>query len=82
MNRDTKLIEKLVESALDHIGEHAESVRIFVTYPNDNSETTAYTSGRGNFYAQLGQIAEWQTRMNELAKRQERDNPSSEGEAQ
>ncbi len=43
------------------LGEHFESVRIFVTRssPETPSDTQAIDDGTGNFYAQLGQIHEW-----------------------
>ncbi len=59
-----KLIEasdsKLVDETRDRLLEHFDSVRIFVTrYDGNASNTCSYQTGGGNFYAQLGQIAEW-----------------------
>lgn len=52
--------QKRVHDAVNTLREHFDSVRIFVTVHDGNeSETSAYESGSGNFYAQLGQVAEW-----------------------
>lgn len=48
----------LVEKATDGLGEHFDSVRIFVTKHEDGS-TLALTRGNGNNYAQIGQVSEW-----------------------
>lgn len=64
----TKQIEEKVTKFLSEIGEHAESVRIFLTYPEGNGETGCYTEGRGNFHAQTGQIREWIIRQDEIVR--------------
>lgn len=52
--------QKMVDDVRDKLLEHYDSVRIFVTRHDGNSEDTAsYTVGGGNFYAQLGQVAEF-----------------------
>ena len=47
-----------------------DSVRIFVTWPSDdgNQTTRSYESGTGNFYAQLGQVAEWLSMQEEFQR--------------
>lgn len=54
-------VEALIKKHASELGEHFESVRIFVTWPNPNNgaNTQAFDSGVGNFYAQLGHIREW-----------------------
>jgi hypothetical protein len=54
-------IKAMVDLHVSQIREHVDSVRILVTFDEDNgkSETSAYDSGLGNFYAQLGQVEEW-----------------------
>jgi hypothetical protein len=58
---DTEQAQEMVREAVLKLGEHFESVRIFVTRanPESPSETQAIDEGTGNFYAQLGQITEW-----------------------
>ncbi len=58
---ETEQAEAMVREHVIKLGEHFESVRIFVTRakPESPSDTQAIDSGTGNFYAQLGQISEW-----------------------
>ena len=51
----------MVEEACRKLGEHFESVHIFVTFPEDDGQgcTGSIDYGVGNHYATLGQIAEW-----------------------
>lgn len=49
-----------VEAAASALIEHFDSVRIFVTkHDGEKDATGSFTSGKGNFFAQQGQIAEW-----------------------
>jgi hypothetical protein len=72
-------LEKLVETHVLALREHVDSVRIFVTLDSDDglSETIAVDCGRGNMYAQLGQVREFCDYMEELtrleAKKSEED---------
>ncbi len=54
-------LQSMVEHHASQLAEHFDSVRIFVTRNTEDGEqnTVAVDSGRGNFYAQLGQIHEW-----------------------
>ncbi len=55
-----KELKTLTESKVNELMEHFDSVRIFVTLHNGAGDSTyAFDSGAGNFYAQLGQVAEW-----------------------
>lgn len=58
---DTEQAQATVRDAVLKLGEHFESVRVFVTRANPErpSDTQAIDEGTGNFYAQLGQIKEW-----------------------
>ena len=58
MSSNDDLKARLLRIVQD-LGEHCESVRIFVTVQNGGGETAAMDFGSGNFYAQLGQIQEW-----------------------
>jgi len=59
MNREE--LQKLVDLHVSQLREHVDSVRIFVTTDMEEgrSETVSYDSGKGNFFAQLGQVQEW-----------------------
>lgn len=61
MNPDEKKqIEEIVDLHVAQLGEHFDSVRIFVTRHRGQDQSTAsYDSGSGNFFAQLGQVGEW-----------------------
>lgn len=54
-------LKELVERHASELGEHHDSVRIFVTRHADDGSggTYSFETGRGNFYAQLGQVREW-----------------------
>lgn len=46
--------------------EHSDSVRIFYTKHDGNTENTeSFTVGNGNFHAQYGQIKEWVLRQDQ-----------------
>lgn len=69
---------QLVKDVADRLMEHFDSVRIFVTKHDGTSDTTIpYTTGVGNFYAQLGQVNEWKANQDEIA-REDAKNPSGE----
>lgn len=63
-------IKAMVELFANQLHEHCDSVRIFVTYPSNDGEpnTHAYTTGKGNFYAQLGQVIEWVTLQEQIQR--------------
>lgn len=63
MTREEQILEEMVEK----LGEHFDTVRIFATTA-ENAEAAAYTTGTGNFYAQMGQIREWLIMQEERAK--------------
>lgn len=64
MNQDPDL-EKL-ESAVELLMEHFEAVQIFASRYDSETGTTSVTSGRGNWNARRGQVAEFNIRQNEL----------------
>lgn len=52
--------QKMVKEAVGKLLEHFDSVQIFVTHHNgDSDQTEAFESGGGNFFARMGQIHEW-----------------------
>lgn len=61
--------QKIVEDTCAKLLEQFDSCRIFVTRHDGNgSETAAFTTGGGNFYAQIGQCSEWMTTQNQHVK--------------
>ncbi len=59
MNADeSKELADRVQKAVTDLGEHFDSVRVFVTVQREG-KTSAYDRGCGNFYAQLGQAREF-----------------------
>lgn len=55
---EKEVLANLVSKAVDGLGEHFDSVRVFVTR-HEGDSTLALTRGSGNNYASLGQITEW-----------------------
>jgi len=56
-------LNDLVDLHCAQLSEHFDSVRIFCSKHDSENEgqgaTQGYTRGRGNYYAQRGQIADW-----------------------
>lgn len=48
-----------LDNIAKELGEHCDSVRLFVTIPTERGISVAMDSGCGNIYAQLGQVREW-----------------------
>ena len=56
---------KRVQDALDQLGEHFDTVMIFVTLHSGNDVgTIAISRGSGNWYARYGQVQEWIVKEN------------------
>lgn len=63
-----------VDAAVKALGEHFDTVHIFVTkYNADDKDTTAVSKGCGNIYAREGFIREWMTRQDEEAREKARE---------
>lgn len=70
----------IVERACAQLSEHFSSVRIFVTrHDGEKDASGAFSYGKGNYYAQEGQIKEWvemkieQSRQWQIARDKEDD---------
>lgn len=61
-------LQKEIDTFMNKLSEHTESVRIFITASNPNGGTSCFTTGRGNYYAQAGQIDEWRTTQDEVER--------------
>ena len=63
----------LVDAAVESLGEHFDTVQIFVTRhePTTEDGTIAFRSGAGNWYARYGQIREWLIMADQQAKNQQ-----------
>lgn len=51
-------LRSMLNKALNQLGEHFDSVRIFAT-KQDGENTLALNPGCGNHYASLGHVSEW-----------------------
>lgn len=73
-------IQKLVEKAAMSIGEHVDTIQIFVTRQAEGSEATKrFSYGSGNFYARLGHVHEWLVIQEEHARAYARREDEEEG---
>lgn len=60
----TKEVERQVKDAICKLGEHCDSVQVFVTIVDPEDKTThSFQLGTGNWYARLGQVKEWVKRI-------------------
>ncbi len=67
MSGDEEL--KLLDDACMRLGEHFDTVQIFVTrHDNDDEGTVTAHLGHGNWFARRGQISEWLMKSNERSK--------------
>lgn len=57
MSRETDL--QLVQKAVDDLGEHFDTVQIFVTRYEGGDGTTNINLGTGNWFARFGHVSEW-----------------------
>lgn len=75
-------IKARVDAVAKQLGEHCDSVRIFVTIPTEAGISAGMTSGCGNLYAQYGQIHEWVIMQNQYARCEaiRRDADDNDGE--
>lgn len=80
--QESEDILKMVEDIASKLAEHVDSVRIFVTKTGDGSTSNsgAITTGRGNLYAQLGQVKEWILTQDEYVKENARRDTFEEGD--
>lgn len=80
MNDEEKSdVDKLVQKHADQLSEHFDSVRIFVTV-HKGGEDTSYgqTCGKGNFFAQKGQVSEWLAMQEQYERNQADRNEQNE----
>jgi len=64
-------IQELVSRTAAQLGEHFDTVQIFVTrHRGEDTTTAAYEHGVGNFLARYGQVVEWLA-MQDQYQRQE-----------
>ena len=60
---------QILEGTCMRLMEHFDSVRIFVTKHDARAqETSQMTVGRGNLFAQLGQVDVWRVRQDEIVR--------------
>ena len=68
---------KEIERHVAQLGEHFESIRVIASR-NQDGKTITYSSGAGNFYAQLGSVRDWLVRQE--ARSREHARREMEGE--
>lgn len=68
MSAEHDHITKLADDLVAKLGEHCDSVRVFLTIPTEGGETTSYSVGNGNIYAQIGLVKEWCVRQDEYVR--------------
>lgn len=63
--------EQLITRAAEQLGEHFDTVQIFVTRHESGEKggTLHNQSGVGNWYARYGQVREWVDQQEEVARR-------------
>lgn len=59
--------EELLNKVADELSGQFDSVRIFITRHDGIKGTCRIAVGRGNFYAQCGQIREWLIEQDTMA---------------
>lgn len=70
----SEIAEKMADELASKLIEHCDSVRIFITnHDGGHDQSGAYSVGRGNFYAQLGQVKDWVVRQDTLTKVEAKD---------
>lgn len=68
----------VVRKAVEALGEHFDTVQIFVTRyeaEKKESQTVSVHDGMGNWHARYGQVLEWITTRDEYARKNVRENP-------
>lgn len=63
-------VRELISKLAMELGEHFESVRIFVSYKSESGtgNSIGVDCGNGNLYSQLGQVREWLICQDEYAR--------------
>lgn len=66
----------LIQQSLDVLGEHFDSVQVFVTKHDQGQSdgTVCINLGAGNWYARYGQVKEWMVKQDEEARKHVRGN--------
>jgi hypothetical protein len=69
-NAEIEFVEKLATQ----LGEHFQSVRIFVSKSSDdgNANTLHYNTGRGDFLSQRGHVRDWMLYNDEATREKAR----------
>lgn len=52
-------LQAMMEKFIADVLEHAQSIRIVITFEQDSDTTAILSQGGGNFYAQLESIKTW-----------------------
>lgn len=71
-DRERDAMMAFVNAATSKLGEHFNSVRIIATRES-GQDTEVFTSGSGNYFAQLGSVMEWVEKQRGQARMEKRD---------
>lgn len=66
-------VDKLTEEYLNKVSEFTDSVRVFATITEEANVTHSFNVGRGNYYAQRGNILEWMNVQDERERKMVRE---------
>lgn len=70
---------EMIKCAAEKLGEHFDSVQIFVSRHNDNKTgTSRFQTGVGNWFARYGHIHHWLMLQNEEDRQDLRDDMKEE----
>jgi len=61
----------MLQKAMDSVSEHFDTIQIFATR-QDQDGTFHHECGTGNWFARRGQIRDWLTKSDEVAKQEVR----------
>lgn len=68
-----------LQKHVDDLGEHFDTVQIFVTrYPSESGGTVHARLGSGNYYARIGQVKEWIITEDAIARNEVEKNKEDE----
>ena len=71
---DNQKASQYLEAITAKLAEHFDSVRIVATRQTGNGQNTAvFTTGSGNYFAQLGSVKEWVVKQDELSRIEQRE---------
>lgn len=76
------VIQQMVKKAALDLGEHVDTVQIFVSKysPEGDGNSLTFEIGNGSYYARFGQVQEWLTIQEEYQRCWARDKDAEESD--